>query len=159
MNISFQTELNAVVCCLEEGVSQINVLKGDETEAKPETPVETPPEPDQEAGSDKKEAKMIFLSDAVEAAGNDNFDEVFEAFVGEERCGSGFDDDDDDDGDDPMWSKSTLMTGRSSGQVFMMELKQVLVGKAEEHRAREEKALERLQQKGEKLFFLVRVPG
>lgn len=98
----------------------------------------------------ERPAKVIQLIDGEDETGNENFDEVFEAFVAEERCSNindnnGFEDE---------------LTGNGkhghSNKILMNELKQVLVGKAEEHRVREEKALERklrTQQPNGKSFF------
>ena len=81
--------------------------------------------------------KVIHLIDGEDETENENFDEVFEAFVAEERCsnsnnGDGFEDELTGSGNN-----------RHSNKILMNELKQVLVGKAEEHRVREEKAMER----------------
>jgi len=74
-----------------------------------------------ETGSDKNEQKVIFINDSVETA-NDNFDEVFEAFVAEERCGS-------ENGSSGFENEliRTESGSRNPSKVFMKELKQVLV--------------------------------
>lgn len=71
---------------------------------------------------------------------------MFEAFVTCERSHSQLDNDEDDDRfTNPCASKI------SSNKLLMSELKMVLVGKAEEHRYREEKAIERKNLKRENL--------
>ena len=114
---SSQTELNAVVGCLEEGVSQINVLKGDDDEAenKSEQQVESPEADFRETGNEPTQQKVISLNDSTETD-NENFDEVFEAFVAEERR-NGFEDDCNN-------LESVSMMSRHASKVLMKELKQ-----------------------------------
>ena len=147
-----QIELNACVGCLEDGVSQINVLKGDDDDLNPNDVAEPLPEQVIEESPTKKVVKVIHLTDD-QTEQQDNFDQVFEAFVAEERCSlkNGLDEDEfsPEDGSGPI--------SRHSSKFLMKELKQVLVGKAEEHRIREEIAIERQHkrlQNGNQNFFL-----
>ena len=148
-----QIELNACVGCLEDGVSQINVLKGDDDndDSNPNDVAEPQPEQVIEESPTKKVVKVIHLTD--DQTEQDNFDQVFEAFVAEERCSlkTGLVEDEfvPEDGSGPI--------SRHSSKFLMKELKQVLVGKAEEHRIREEIAIERQHkrlQNGNQNFFL-----
>ena len=124
--------MNACVGCLEDGVSQINVLKGDDGDLNEVAELE--PEQVIQESPTKKTVKVIDLMD--DQTEQDNFDQVFEAFVAEERC-SLKTDDEFGPGDD------SGRISRHSSKFLMKELKQVLVGKAEEHRIREEIAIER----------------
>lgn len=75
-----------------------------------------------------------------------NLLQVFEAFVTIER-------NHDDEEDEERYSNSNA-SKLPSNKLLMIELKQVLTSKAEEHRQREEKAIERQKQKC-KIFLMI----
>lgn len=75
MVLSFQRELNACVGCLEEGVSQIHVLKGDEDSLKDD---DVSPADDSQATDDEsqKDVAKIQLSGEESEIDDENFDQV-----------------------------------------------------------------------------------
>ena len=136
-----QAELNACVGCLEEGVSQIDTLQGNNN--KPTTTNTTKDgENTATAASDFETlgATASATHDSCGQSEDDLFDEVFEAFIDGREAGIDYLNQLDEDA-----QQSNEMT-KQSNQV-LRELKRVLVYKAREHEIREAQALSR--QRGE----------
>lgn len=131
-----QTELNACIGCLDDGVTQISSLRHKEDESsKDNEPVQVPKPDKCENGHPKK----VIVDEQTESP---TFDEVFEAYIAEAENEVRQVSEQLDQVDVKMAKQSTRL---------MKELKGVLVHKAKEHEVREAKALSR--QRGEDPFL------
>ena len=138
-----QAELNACIGCLDEGVLQIDTLKGrvDSDKSRPSSSMTTAtPSGSSELSSpsDDSAAATIYIDESTELK---PFDEVFEAMspstqeANSANNGGGPDVEDDYDED--------VKEVNRQSRLLMRELRGVLVHKAKEHEVREAQALAR----------------
>ena len=140
-----QAELNACVGCLEEGVSQIDTLQGNNNKSNACKDDLNAEKAATTAASDFETLGATASSGATKDGGCQSedalFDEVFEAFIDGREAGIDYLNQLDEDA-----QQSNNEMAKQSNQV-LRELKRVLVYKAREHEIREAQALSR--QRGE----------
>ena len=141
-----QAELNACIGCLDEGVSQIDVLKGrgggdNDKNSSSSSRTGEADETSSELSSPSSHNDNISTIYVDESSEMKPFDEVFEAMSLSETNGCRINGQETDDNDNEGNDEAKEVNRQS--RMLMRELRGVLVHKAKEHEFREAQALAR----------------
>ena len=132
-----QTELNACVGCLDDGISQISLLQSKDAEKGEESPRDISDWTEPLVLRQERKSPSLHMSDDTPVT---NVDEVFEAVIGNEAAGGdrtlGPD-------EDASVDRIKLRQMKRHSEMVLNELRSVLVGKAAEMEEREAFAMAR----------------
>ena len=134
---SVQTELNACVGCLDDGISQISFLQSKDTEREDGSPRDKGEWTEPMVLRQERKSPSLYMSDDTPVT---NVDEVFEAVIGKEMAGG---DRPSSQNEDASEDRIKLRQMKRHSEMVLNELRSVLVGKAAEMEEREALAVAR----------------